>query len=415
MRPHRHRSAAFECTDEETDCMSRIAEAPFRTGTLDVDEVVAAARSATGLKDFGDPDVREPLGVLVDSLNREANLTPKGEAGRRAALIRALSNRLRLNAAITRDPRIELEVISKPLVVLGLQRSGTTKLQRLLAADPHMQKMPLWRLLQPVPAQPVAAGQTDPRIAQAEDYVAAMRLNAPEMYAAHPAYAMQADEEVYVMEIAFLANINATAYRAPSFDSWLRGQSYRSWYIWFKRLLQYVQYSDGAAGRPWVLKAPHHMSFLRLLFEFFPDAIVIHTHRDPAVAVSSFASLALAARRSNQFTADAQEAGRYCLDYCASRIQTYMHDRASLGRERQFVDIPYRDVVADSDSVVRRIYAAAGLELTAEALEAMQAWESEFEQHKHGVHQYTLGDFGLDQAEIDAAFAAYMSRFGKYC
>jgi hypothetical protein len=395
--------------------MSRIAEAPFRTGTLDVDELVAAARSATGLKHFGEPDVREPLSVLVDSLNREANLTPKGEAGRRAALIRALSNRLMLNDAITRDPRIELEVITKPLVVLGLQRSGTTKLQRLLASDPHMQKMPLWRLLQPVPSQPVAAGQTDPRIAQAEEYVAAMRRNAPAMYAAHPAYAMQADEEVYVMEIAFLANINATAYRAPSFDLWLRGQSYRSWYVWFKCLLQYIQYSDGSAGRPWVLKAPHHMSFLLLLFEFFPDAIVIHTHRHPAVAVSSFASLALAARRSNQFTADAQEAGRYCLDYCASRIQTYMHDRALLGRESQFVDIPYRDVVADSDSVVRRIYAAAELELTAEALDAMHAWEGEFEQHKHGTHQYTLADFGLDMTEIDVAFAAYMSRFGKYC
>jgi hypothetical protein len=235
------------------------------------------------------------------------------------------------------------------------------------------------------------------------------------MYAAHPAYATQADEEVYVMEIAFLANINATAYRAPSFDAWLRTQSYRSWYVWFKRLLQYVQYSDKAAGRPWVLKAPHHMSFLPLLFEYVPDAIVIHTHREPAVAVSSFASLALAARRSNQFTADAHEAGRYCLDYCASRVQTYLQDRAALGRDGQFVDISYRDVVSDSDSVARKIYAAAGLELTAGALDAMHAWEREYEQHKHGAHHYSLEDFGLDRAEIDAAFRDYMNRFGAYC
>jgi Sulfotransferase family len=395
--------------------MSTVAAAPFRIGTLDADELIGVARSATGLERFGEPDVREPLAVLVDSLNREANLTPKGEAGRRSALLRALGNRLRLNDAIVRNPRIELEVIAKPLVILGLQRSGTTKLQRLLASDPGMQKMPLWRLLQPVPAQSAPPGQPDPRIAQAEEYVAAMRQNAPEMYAAHPAYATQADEEVYVMEIAFLANINATAYRAPSFDAWLRGQSYRSWYVWFKRLLQYVQYTDGAAGRPWVLKAPHHMSFLPLLFEFFPDAVVVHTHRDPVIAVSSFASLALAARRSNQFTADAREAGRYCLDYCASRIKTYMHDRAALGGENRFVDVSYRDVVANADSAVHEIYQAAGLELTAAALDAMHAWEKDFAQHKHGAHQYGLEDFGLDKAEIDAAFSEYTRRFGRYC
>jgi hypothetical protein len=382
---------------------------------LDVDELIAAARSTTGLQHFGEPDVRGPLNALVDSLNREANLTPKGAAGRRAALVRALSNRLRLHDAVTRNPNIVRERIVKPLVVLGLQRSGTTKMQRLLAADPALQKLPLWRLLQPVPAQPVGPGQPDPRIALAEEYVAAMRANAPDMYAAHPAYAMQADEEVYVMEIAFLANINATAYRAPSFDLWLRDQPYRSWYVWFKRLLQYVQYADGGAGRPWILKAPHHMSFLPLLFEFFPDALVIHTHRDPAVAVSSFASLALAARRSNQFTADAREAGRYCLDYCASRIQTYLQDRAALGRESRFVDVSYRDVVSDADSVVRRIYAAAGFTLSSAALQAMHAWEKDYGQHKHGAHQYSLEDFGLDQAQVDAAFHDYMKRFGKYC
>jgi hypothetical protein len=395
--------------------MSTIAEAPFRFGTLDADELIASARSATGLQHFGDPEVRGPLYALVDSLNREANLTPRGEAGRRAALIRALSNRLRLNEEITRRPQIERQVITRPVVVVGLQRSGTTKLQRVLASDPQMQKLPLWRLLQPVPAQAVPPGQPDPRIAQAESYVAAMRENAPDLYAAHPVYAMQADEEVYVMEIAFLANINATAYRAPSFDNWLKHQSFESWYLWFKRLLQYVQQTDGGAGRPWALKAPHHMGFLPLLFQYFPDAVVVHCHRDPAVAVASFASLALAARRSNQFTADPCETGRYCLNYCASRIRTYVRDRAEIGREEQFVDVAYTDIVADTGAVVRKIYDAAGLQLLPEAEEAMHAWQRAHEQHKHGSHQYSLQDFDLTRAEIDALFSEYDSRFGRYC
>ncbi|MET0659985.1 MAG: sulfotransferase, partial [Steroidobacteraceae bacterium] len=251
--------------------------------------------------------------------------------------------------------------------------------------------------------------------AEAQAYVAAMQANAPDMYAAHPMYAMEADEEVYVMEIAFLANINATAYRAPSFDEWLKAQSFESWYVWFKRLLQYVQFADGRSGDPWVLKAPHHMGFLPLLFKYFPDAIVVHPHREPGVAVSSFASLALAARRANQYTADAHEAGRYCLDYCAGRMQTYVRDRATLGRERQIVDVSYRDVVRDTEGVVRKVYEAAGIPLTPEVLEAMRAWERGHPQHKHGGHQYSLEEFGLSQDEAERAFAEYKNRFAQYC
>jgi hypothetical protein len=388
--------------------------APFRVGTLDVDELIAQAQTETGLHDFGEPDVRGPLHALVDSLNKEANLTPTGEAGRRAALIRALSNRLRLNAAIQSNPKIEEEQIKKPLVVVGLQRSGTTKLQRVLAADPGTQKLPLWRLLQPVPAKPLVPGEPDPRIAAAHAYVKAMQENAPEMYAAHPMYPMEADEEVYVMELAFLANINATAYRAPSFDRWLQQQSFESWYVWFKRLLQYVQHTDGRGDAPWVLKAPHHMGFLPLLFKHFPDAIVVHTHRDPALSIASFASLALAARRANQFTADAHEAGRYCLDYVSGRVRTYVQDRAALGREGQFVDVSYKDLVRDTENVVRKIYEAAGMKLTPEILEAMRTWEREHPQHMHGSHQYSLEEFGLSADEVDLAFAEYKARFAAY-
>lgn len=395
--------------------MSTVTAVPFRIGTLNVDELISSARAATGLTEFGNPDVLAPLSALVSSLNQESNLTPQGEAGRRLALVRALSNRLRLNDAFTREPSIEREVISKPAFVIGLQRSGTTKLQRVLSADPGSQKLLLWRLLQPVASTAAHTGQPDPRIAQAEVFVAAMRQNAPQMYAAHPMYAQQADEEVYVMEIAFLANINATAYRAPSFDAWLCDQSFESWYFWFKRLLQYVQFSDRAAGRPWVLKAPHHMGFMPLLFKFFPDATVVHTHRDPAVAVSSFAALAQAARCSNQFTADPREAGRYCLDYCAARMRTYLCDRAVLRREGQFIDVNYRDVVADCESVVRRIYQRTGRVLEATALSAMRAWESEHAQHKHGSHRYSLADFGLEKTEVEAAFRAYTDRFRQFC
>jgi hypothetical protein len=156
------------------------------------------------------------------------------------------------------------------------------------------------------------------------------------------------------------------------------------------------------------------MGFLPLVFRHFPDAVIVHTHRDPLITVSSFAALALAARRANQFCADAATAGRYCLEYCAARTRTYMQDRAALHREGQFVDVAYRDVVADVQGAVRRVYAAAGLELTPGAVAAMLEWERSHAQHKHGAHSYSVQDFGLTSSEIAAEFHEYIARFGSF-
>ncbi len=97
-------------------------------------------------------DPRESLHRLVQSLNEEARLTDEGVASKRASLIRVLSNRLLLHDEFVKNPRIADERISGPITILGLPRSGTTKLHRMIAADPRMQKLPLWKLLYPVRA-----------------------------------------------------------------------------------------------------------------------------------------------------------------------------------------------------------------------------------------------------------------------
>lgn len=383
-------------------------------GTLDAEDLIATARRETGLHDFGEPDIEGPLHILVDSLNAEAFITPAGEVGKRLSLIRALSNRLRLNDALARHPEIERQTIARPIFVVGLPRTGTTKLHRLIASDPRMQSLPLWRLLEPVAKLAPVPGQPDPRIASAEAYVDAMRTHSPDMYAAHPMYALQPDEEVFVMELTMLANINATAFRAPSYEAWLKAQTFEPWYVWFKRLLQYIQFADGTEGRPWVLKAPHHLGFMPLLFKYFPDATVVHCHRDPATAVPSHASLALAARRGTSTRPDAHETGRYSLDYNSERMETYVRDRSALDREERFVDVSYRDIVDDADIVVEKIYRAAGVDLTSDVLAAMRAWEDRHQQHKHGAHKYSLEDFGLSPEEVADKFSDYIEKYKKF-
>jgi hypothetical protein len=382
---------------------------------LDAEELLRASQDATGLAQFGEPDPRESLRRLVQALNDEARLTEAGVAAKRASLIRVLGNRLLLEAQFAREPRIAAERILSPIVILGLPRSGTTKLHRMIAADPLMQKLPLWRLLYPVQAPtPGPGSDVERRIAATEAFVEALRTRSPALYAAHPMVAREPDEEYFGMELSFLAHLNTSSFHTPSYEAWLDAQDFNPWYFWLRRLLQYVQYSEQAGAHPWALKAPHHLGYLPLLRAYFPDVTVVHCHRDPLVAVASFCALLHASRVTTSDRVNPADIGRYALRAYSRRLSAYLRDRPAMENTNRFVDVSYQEVVHDAAAVIRRGYAAAGLELDETRLQAMRDWDATNEQHKHGRHKYSLADFGLSAAEVAAVFKTYTTRFADY-
>ena len=395
--------------------MSSGAAAPALRADLDAEDLIGTSQSATGLTDFGDRDPRESLQRLVRALNEEAHLTETGRLTKRASLIRVLSNRLLLQDELARHPRVTAERITSPIVILGLPRSGTTKLHRMIAADPVMQKLPLWRLLYPVRAlMPGPGSDEERRIAATETFVAAIRSRSPALYAGHPMLALEPDEEYFGMEISFLAHINTSSFHTPSYEAWLDTQDFDNWYVWLERLLQYEQYTDNAAGRPWVLKAPHHLGHLPLLRARFPGVTVVHCHRDPVVIIASFCALIHASRVTTSSCVRPEDVGQYVLRVYARRIAAYLRDRPAAEGATPFVDVSYKEIVRDAPAVIRATYAAAGLELSEGSLQAMRSWDAANEQHKHGQHRYALADFGLSEAEVAAVFKDYSTRFERY-
>lgn len=394
--------------------MSASSAPPSAAVRLDADEILAVARQATGLHDLGETDPIDSLQRLVRALNEEASLTNAAAAGKRNSLIRVLSNRLLLQDAFRRNPAIADQQIQKPIVIVGLPRSGTTKLHRMIAADPQMQKLPLWKLMFPVRALTPGPGtDVENRIAATEAFVEAIRTGNPAQYAGHPMMALEPDEEYFAMEISFLAHINTSSFYTPSYETWLDAQDFDNWYVWLRRYLQYFQHLEGTAGRPWVLKAPHHLGYLPLLMKYFPDATVVHCHRAPITAIASFCGLIGAARRASSTAYDPHEVGRYVLRIYGRRMQLYLRDRARLPRER-FVDLPYERIVHDGSNAIAACYRAAGLPLDAASSTAMKAWETANEQHKHGRHRYDLAEYGLTEADVARTFDAYTRHFGDY-
>jgi Sulfotransferase family len=378
---------------------------------LDKDALIAQAIKATGLSDFGDPDVHQPLSVLIPALNNEARLNHAGLIGQRTALLRSLINRLRIQDALKKHPEIRSEKIRGPIVIVGLPRSGTTKLQRMMAADPALQKLRMWQMMNPAPFPDARPGERDPRIAAAEQFVAQMKAQFPGFYAMHPIGAEDADEEVYLMQITFLSSLPMHGTRTPSYKRWMVAQDCAEWYGFLKLMLQFAQWQNGSSSRPWLLKAPWHFRWLRLLFDTFPDATVVHSYRDPLQTVASMCSL-FEQNRMMSCDVDAPlDVGELVMDYWADAVDRFTRERELLQREERFIDVQYTDIVSDTLSVIRRAYARAGLPLTEEAIAAMQAWERDNPQHKHGKHEYSLQRYGISGASIRSRFGHYIRRF----
>jgi hypothetical protein len=380
---------------------------------LSLNQIIADARAQTGLTDMGEPDIHDGLSVLVNALNAEAKLSPTGEMGQAAALTALVANRLRINDVLARNPVIADERIRGPIVIVGLPRTGTTKLHRTLAAHPDIQALPLWRILHPAPLGPTAPGEQDTRLAIAEQMSEGMRQAFPEFFAAHPMLPLEPDEELFLQELVMRGWMPCYKAEIPSFREWTDEQDVRPWYDYLHRMLQMFQWQDGSAAKTWLLKAPDHMGHLDLLFERFPDATIVQTHRDPVVALASTAKLVLVSRRMHSDQVDAHGTGRFALEHWSGKLRGLVEERHRLEGAHRFVDAPYRDTQHRIMDVVERVCAAADLEVSTEARESMSAWEVGSPQNKYGRHEYSLDEVGFTEDEARTASAEYLERFGQ--
>ena len=376
---------------------------------LDEEALIAAARRASGLRDFGDESFRGPLRRLVAALNEEAALHPLGRVLLRQSLVRALENRLRLEALAAAHPEIGAQPVRAPVFICGLQRTGTTLLHRLLTCEPALRPLLSWEALNPAPFPgAVAAGGRDPRMRLAEVAERGLRYLAPDFFAIHPVEAHAPEEDVLLLDLSFMSPTADATQRVPSYSAWLRDVDQRPAYRYFRRVIQLLLWQR--PGR-WLGKTPHHLENLDALLDVFPDAKILHTHRDPVRVVASFASMMCHGRAIFSDHVDPREVGTQLAEKAVRAVT-----RAMAVRERApasaFLDLAYADLLADPLGEIRRSYDFLGLELAPATEAAMRRWLAENPQNKRGVHRYRPEDFGLDAAELARRFEPYRVRFG---
>src|SRR5262245_9033012 len=195
-----------------------------------------------------------------------------------------LVNRLRTEDAYRRHPEIADERIERAFVIVGLARTGSTMLHRMMASDPRWLALLWYESRNPAPFPGSEGAAVDPRITDAEAEVAMMLEGSPDLIAVHPMDAHAPDEEIMLVEHAFTSWNPEAFCRGPSYAADVEGTDLAPGYRYVMRSLQFLQWQKRRAGKSatrWVLKAPYHLGSLDGLFAVLPDARVVMTHRDP--------------------------------------------------------------------------------------------------------------------------------------
>jgi hypothetical protein len=388
--------------------LDRLGHRPI---ALDERALLEAAHRLTGLDDFGGDEFREPLRILLQGYDTEARLTLLGRIAARRDTLSLLANRLRLVDDRRRHPAIAEQRIERPLFIVGLPRTGSTLLHHLMAQDPTSRVAQAWEVMAPSPPPERARYETDPRIAEAERQLRWLDVLAPDFKSIHPLGARLALECIAIMAFAFLSPRFHTTYRVPTYQEWLERQDLRPAYAFHRRVLQHLQWRVPADR--WILKAPSHLWGFEALFDTYPDARVVQTHRDPLTALASVASLTAVLQRAFTDELDLGEIGLEVTRRWATGLERGMQIRrnGALPAER-FLDVNYHELVADPLATVRRLYAHFDIPFSEEAEGRMRRHLADYPKDRHGAHTYSLAAFGLDPDELAHRFKGYREHFG---
>ena len=379
--------------------------------SLTADQFVAKAIEMSRVTHIQDSDICEPLEHLVHSLNTEAQLTPEGAGGAEKRILRILCNRLWMLRDFELHPEIHEQKIRGPLFITGLNRTGTTKLQKMLAASGDFFYNRLWHMFSLSLQSGDREEDTSPRIQAAEEFVEWFDEQSPKARLTHHYETFEPEEEAFIFEHCRFGSLMLAFYNVPSFLGWCATQNPMDEYEFLKTCLKYIQWQryDGH-DKPWLLKYPFYLGTENMLLSVFPDAKFVAPHRDLSKVVASSASLLKAYRLASSDTNFDEGLGPLMIGSLSAGTDNVVALRED-NPDFPILDISFKDIVSDGPALAERIYAHFGLPMSDTARKAMHNWEKENQQHKQGVHAYSLEDYGISEDDIRMGCARYMAHF----
>jgi hypothetical protein len=378
---------------------------------LEVESLEKIARRDVGGAEFADVSFREPLSILLRSLNETARLNPIGRIAASTRLRQVLVNRLSLERAWGGPDSLSnaaMPALKRPIYVLGLPRTGTTLLLNLLAADSRGRYLRYWESLTPLVAAGVKNGGDSKTLRQklAVQQVQRTNLLAPNLAGIHKIEPLGAEECLWLLQNTMLSYSFPLMWNIPAYTEWLDRRSEADWesaYRYYLATLRLIQ--NDMPGEHWVLKCPLHTPRLGTIARLVPEACFIQTYRNVGEVVASMCSLAHETQRISSDHVDRATIGKTTVQTLAS----WSNDEATGGVNlpKRVLNIHYKSLVSQPLPTMRMIYGHFQLPWSQDTEDAMRKWLNDNPQRKHGSHRYSLDDFGLTPDEVMANCQSY--------
>ncbi|MEM7780629.1 MAG: sulfotransferase [Pseudomonadota bacterium] len=341
-----------------------------------------------GRSDEDIADFRERFKRLCSAVREEADLNALGQAMAWGQLTRAVRNRLALGKLWLEKPELLETQLATPIIVIGHMRSGTTRIHKLLAADPAHSHTRYQDAYHPVPAP---RGMN--RMKATFELAMLGALN-PWMQSIHPMAAGEVEEELAWISAALHHSIYESQWHIPSYSAWSEGRDARPIYREFGRILRTDAAHRGNAERPRVMKVPAFAENLDALLSEFPDARLVVAERERGAVLRSAISLCanqMAVQSDSCAMAQIEALWQHKIDMRDQRMAHALGDwKGPIAR------LHFDALSADWEAEICRCYNELDLPLSAEALAEMREVMSRSAKGHHHAHSAQLKSFERD-------------------
>jgi hypothetical protein len=376
---------------------------------LNADKMKRAAQRITGLTDFGDDNgFEERYRATVASLNR-IDWHFIGRASVRVNVLWSLTNRLRVTHLLKQHPEIRDVELDPPVVILGLFRTGSTFLHNVMASDEQLRAGWMWEFGYPAGRKHDPVKDTKWRQQKCRRTLKLVDWVVPDQGEVHAVSADQLEEDFFLLEHDF-----SSMKFVVGFGDWQLGrdllkENLEVSYRYHRLQLQLLSLNQ--PKRPWLLKCPWHLWNLEAMMKVYPDAKLIHTHRDVATAIGSQCSLSSRISARMKCHEDLSEVGQFWVDYAKEGMRRGLAHRDTLPAS-QVYDVRLEDLRQDPRTAFERMYEHLGLPHTDELFDTLTARAEDMPALQSGVHEYSIETYELTDAGVNAEFSDYRARFG---
>lgn len=330
-------------------------------------------------------DFRERLDVLCASLRDEARLNELGHTLAYGQLTGAIRHRHALGRLWRERPELAESAIALPIVVVGQMRAGTTRIHRLLAADPAHVGTRFCDSFDPVPR---AVGIRPAKAAFA--LAVARRIN-PWLDSLHPFGVTRVDEEIGWLSAALSPCAYEAQWRIPGYVGWSEARDPAPVYAEFARILRTDAAVNGNADKPRVLKCPQFSEDLAALVDAFPDARLIIAERASDDILDSTVSMVAG---QSAFQSDYADLDAIRFEWTRKLQMRESRLRAGLAAHRgKHAVVEYETLNADWPEAIAKAYRALGLKLGQDALSAMEREQRVAATSAHHDHAAAMREF----------------------